>query len=119
VWNLFSARLVALASTHMQGAAETWTTLWDAIVSSVVVTSVREFFGDVWGNIFPSVVDMAQGLRKGFVVASGRAWGEAILHFLTELAGRLRRCVLEKSLSPLWGVTWDPLLWCDEVRSTM
>jgi hypothetical protein len=53
------------------------------------------------------------------VISAGKNWGEAILAFLHELAARLKRCVSERSFSPLWGVTWDPICWCEEVRVTM
>jgi hypothetical protein len=34
-------------------------TIWDAVASSVAVIAIREFFKDIWQNIFPSVVEMA------------------------------------------------------------
>lgn len=37
--------------------------------------------------------------------------------YFSELIDRLKRCVKERSLSPLWGETWDPTAWENEVRN--
>lgn len=39
------------------------------------------------------------------------------MRYFSELIERLKRCIKERSLSPLWGETWDPMAWEIETRA--
>lgn len=73
----------------------------------------------MYRSVVPSAIEMAESFKKGFLHQAGRSWGDALLTFFSEFLARVRRCIAEKSFSPLWGVTWDPVNWCDEVRMVM
>jgi len=80
---------------------------------------MKEFFGDLWRTFFPSTMELAGSMRKGFVKEFGSSYGEMIMEYFTEFGNRLKRCIAERSLAPMWGSTWDPVAWCDEVRMVM
>jgi len=67
----------------------------------------------------PSIEEMASGLRKGVVLETAKDVARAIVQFFSELVSRLKACVAERSIQPLFGKTWDPVAWCDETRNVM
>ncbi len=78
---------------------------------------VRAFFSEFWQTFIPSFEEMAAGLKKGLIIESAKSVAQSIAKYFSELIDRLKRCVKEKSLSPLWGETWDPTAWENEVRN--
>jgi hypothetical protein len=60
---------------------------------------------------------MASGMKKGLVIESAKSVAQALMRYFSDLIERLKRCVKEKSVSPLWGETWDPMAWESEIRN--
>lgn len=84
--------------------------VWAAVVSSFV-GFILQTLTDGYNFLIPNVYSIVCEARSFLTKEAGVTLGRSLLAGVNEVILRLKRCVEERSLTPLWGESWDPRRW--------
>lgn len=96
------------------GPVDNW---WAQLAGLSVFSSIREFLGDVYAALIPSLLEMCGAIKFANMRLFAASIAEALADVLVELFARLRSCYEEGSLQPLLGV--DANRWCRHTNGIM
>ncbi len=89
---------------------------WTAAVA-FISTLVTDLVASVTTPLHGAIYSLLSETRVSLLRESGKTLAQSILAGVTEVITRIRRCVIERSLTPIWGVMWDPRRWVVDVES--
>jgi hypothetical protein len=116
------AQRIPRTTETLQGAGDaqeaSWiSAMWDTIVGSSVCVLISEFFKSIADAVCAPVMDLVKSIRFSLLKESGAAIAKVIIAGIMECLTRIKSCITQKSLSPLWGSSWDPRRWIFEVEA--
>jgi hypothetical protein len=87
--------------------------LWEAVVSCSLVSLISEFFSVIREELCVPIPNLVKELKFAIVKEGAMTLAKSLIAGIIEILNRLKRCVSEKSLLPLWGQKWNPEKWLD------
>jgi hypothetical protein len=112
--------------THIQGdeTPEHWWTrpletfkenlinpVWEAVVGCSVISFITELCSSVSNQLCIPLMDFVKTLRVSIFKEGATTLAKSVIQGITEVVARIRECVRQRSLVPIWGQKWDPEAW--------
>jgi len=100
-------------------ARDLWNTLADTLITSTVVVFLQGMMSDMSEMMRSVLRDLVGSTRVAMFRKCGTDIAVVVMSSVQEIFTRIKSAFQTGSFAPLWGITWDPERWVDEVSSIM